>query len=57
MNKTIKYSCQGQSFSERNFQGALLLEKETKDKTLGNSRSFSERNFQGALLLEKETII
>ncbi len=26
------FSCQRQSFSERNFQGALLLEKETIDE-------------------------
>jgi len=53
----MKDSRQGRNFSERNFRGALLLEKETLKGYSRQGRSFSERNFQGALLLEKETLI
>ncbi len=45
------------SFSARNFQEALLFEKETKMTDSSQRLSFSARNFQGALLFEKETII
>jgi len=51
------FTRQRRSFSERNFQGALLLEKETLDKTFSATAvALAERNFQGALLLEKETL-
>jgi len=42
--------------NEGNFQGALLLEKETLDRTFSATAvALAEGNFQGALLLEKET--
>jgi len=45
------------SFSEKNFQGALLHEKETVRRLYRSLAScFSEMNFQGALLHEKETV-
>ncbi len=55
-NKT-ESSCQVQSFSERNFLGALLLNLENKTESSCQVQSFSERNFLGALLLRKETLI